>query len=107
MESCQRARAVVQQEETMAIMIQGDPERNRQRIALLEALVRRQHEALAFYADPEIYFAIGFFPDPPAGEFMDDFGETELGVKPGKRARAVLAEGEKWGAGESKPDPVG
>ncbi|NIT77287.1 MAG: hypothetical protein GWN58_22810 [Anaerolineae bacterium] len=47
-------------------------------------------QALSFYADPETYFAIGFFPDPPNGEFMDDFSETELGVKPGKRARIAL-----------------
>lgn len=49
-------------------------------------------EALEFYADPETYFAIGFFPDNPAGDFMDDFEETEeLGFKPGKRARAALS----------------
>lgn len=49
-------------------------------------------EVLSFYANPETYFAIGFFPDNPAGEFMDDFSETglELGLKPGKRARDVL-----------------
>ncbi len=47
-------------------------------------------KALEFYADPETYFAIGFFPDPPNGEFMDDFSETELGYKPGKRARIAL-----------------
>lgn len=49
-------------------------------------------EALEFYADPATYFAIGFFPDPPNGDFMLDFDETELGAKPGKRARATLAE---------------
>ncbi len=52
--------------------------------------VREVIEALRFYADPDTYFAIGFFPDPPNGEFMDDFEETHLGAKPGKRARAAL-----------------
>ncbi len=47
-------------------------------------------EALAFYADPNTYFAIGFLPDPPNGEFMGDFSVTELGQKPGKLAREVL-----------------
>ncbi len=67
-----------------------------------EALERARavREALEFYADPETYFAIGFFPNPPNGDFMDDFEELEgeLGhpdgstwVKPGKRARAALA----------------
>lgn len=49
-------------------------------------------EALEFYADPETYFAIGIFPDPPCGEFINDFSDTELGVKPGAKARAVLEE---------------
>jgi hypothetical protein len=48
--------------------------------------------ALQFYADPFTYFAIGFFPDYPAGALMDDFSETEeLEEKPGKLARDVLA----------------
>jgi hypothetical protein len=49
---------------------------------------------LAFYADPQTYFAITFIPDPPNGEFMDDFNkcEDEYGewIKPGKRARKAL-----------------
>lgn len=53
--------------------------------------LHRLEDALTFYADPETYFAIGFMPDRPCGEFMDDFEETpELGWKPGKRARAAL-----------------
>lgn len=49
-------------------------------------------EALGFYANPETYFAIGMFPDPPCGAFMEDFSETDdLGLKPGKLARAALA----------------
>lgn len=51
----------------------------------------RLREALEFYADPETYFAIGFWPDPPCGAFIDDGSETMgLGMKPGKRARIVL-----------------
>ena len=48
--------------------------------------------ALEFYADPTTYLAIGFFPDPPCGDFMDDFDDTgeEWGVRPGKIARAAL-----------------
>lgn len=48
-------------------------------------------EALYFYADPTTYAAIGFFPDPPNGAFMDDFEETGfLGDKPGKIARDAI-----------------
>jgi len=62
------------------------------RCAAAESRLARLVEALEFYADPTTYFAIGFFPDPPNGEFMDDFDETELGHKPGKLARTVLRE---------------
>lgn len=53
-------------------------------------------EALEFYADPDTYCAIGFFPDPPCGEFIDDFSddhgnENYRRPMPGKRARAALA----------------
>jgi hypothetical protein len=48
-------------------------------------------DALHFYADPETYFAISLIPDPPCGDFIEDFSETpELGMKPGKKAREVL-----------------
>lgn len=47
-------------------------------------------EVLYFYADPGTYFAIGFFPDRPCGDFMEDFSETHLGMKPGKRARDLF-----------------
>lgn len=58
-------------------------------------------EALFFYADPDTYFAIGFFPDPPCGGFMEDFSNDfgdQYGVDrdynhvPGKFARKVLKE---------------
>jgi hypothetical protein len=68
-------------------------------------------EALEFYADGETYLAIGFFPDPPCGEFMDDFSDVhdteycvmpdidDVDMRPGKRARAALdaLDGEKGG----------
>lgn len=56
------------------------------------ALPQDATEALEFYADPETYVAIGFLADRPAGAFMDDFDDTgELGLRPGKRARAALS----------------
>jgi hypothetical protein len=45
--------------------------------------------ALQFYADPETYYAIGFFPDPPCGDFIEDFDELR---KPGALARKTLIE---------------
>ena len=48
-------------------------------------------DAIHFYADPETYFAISLIPDPPCGDFIEDFSETpELGMKPGKKAREAL-----------------
>jgi hypothetical protein len=61
--------------------------------------LKSAEETLAFYGDPETYFAIGFLPDRPCGEFEDDFEELDgaLGhpgggswTKPGKRARAYF-----------------
>ena len=54
-------------------------------------------EALYFYADPDTYFAIGFFPDRPCGNFIDDFSDDH-GFNnydrpmSGKLARKVLFE---------------
>ena len=65
-------------------------------MAALKAENRRLRKALEFYADPETYFAIGFFPDRPCGSFMKDFSSvpTPWGhgtrKKPGKRARKAL-----------------
>lgn len=55
--------------------------------------ITRLVKALEFYADPETYFAIGFFPDRPCGDFIKDFSHIDksLGYKPGKLARKVLA----------------
>ena len=47
-------------------------------------------EVIKFYANPENYFAIGFFPDEPCGDFIHDFDKTEFGEKPGKKAREFL-----------------
>jgi hypothetical protein len=59
--------------------------------------IARMLETLAFYADPDSYFAIAFFSDKPCGEFMDDFDEeynqelcTYDRPMPGKRARICL-----------------
>jgi hypothetical protein len=52
-------------------------------------------EALEFYADPDSYFAVGFFIDRPAGGFADDFSDDHDGdyERPmaGKLAREVLS----------------
>lgn len=55
-----------------------------------EIKLKKLIEALEFYADPDTYFAIGFLPDRPCGEFINDGSETDLGIKPGKKARKVL-----------------
>jgi hypothetical protein len=57
--------------------------------------VKLMLDTLLFYAEPLTYFAIGFWPDRPCGEFMDDFSEArdQFGVertKPGKRARELF-----------------
>jgi hypothetical protein len=53
-------------------------------------------EALAFYADPDTYFAVAFAFDLPCGGFVADFSEDEKTVEynrpmPGKSAREALA----------------
>lgn len=85
-----------------------------QRATRLEEQNETLREALAFYADPETYFAIAFMADPPCGEFADDFEELDgaLGhpdggawTKPGKRAREAYAAvlGVPYPATEPKP----
>jgi hypothetical protein len=56
--------------------------------------VERLRGALEYYADPATYFGIGFFPDPPCGDFINDGSETDLGMKPGAKAREALKESE-------------
>lgn len=60
------------------------------RLADAEERENGLRKALEFYATPETYLAIGFLPDPPCGEFIDDFSETDLGERPGKLARKAL-----------------
>ena len=53
--------------------------------------------AVTFYANPDTYFAIGFFPDKPCGGFLDDFSEDHGSenydrAMPGKLARQTLSE---------------
>ena len=60
------------------------------------AVNRQMYEALTFSADPESYFAIGFLPDKPCGDFADDFSDDHghediKGFRPGRRARAAIA----------------
>ena len=61
-----------------------------------EEKLNKALEVIKFYANPENYFAIGFFPDPPCGEFVNDFSEYDYehpdmdGERPGKRAREFL-----------------
>ena len=60
---------------------------------IAEARVAELEAALQFYADPETYVAIAFWPDPPCGAFMEDFShvDDDWGDRPGKRARAALS----------------
>lgn len=63
-----------------------------------EAERDRLRATIEFYANPDTYFAIGIMPDPPCGEFMDDFsthegiGYSDGDQRPGKRAREALAD---------------
>lgn len=68
---------------------------------------QRLADALRFYADPESYFGIGFFTDPPCGNFANDCNEVAdatgyVYMRPGKLARAALTahEAEKAGPDE-------
>lgn len=57
----------------------------------LEEKIAKLGHALMFYAMPETYIAVGFRPDPPCGDIMDDFSDTGyLGHKPGKLARETM-----------------
>lgn len=68
-------------------------------IERLEAERDRLREALSFYASPDTYAAIAVFPDPPCGDFMEDFSEDEFTEgygrpMPGATARRALKESE-------------
>ena len=66
---------------------------------VIKRLLKERDEALAvlgFYADPNTYYAVTFFVDPPYGELADDISDCGLaGRKPGKRARIALGLEEK------------
>lgn len=53
----------------------------------LEEKLQEAVDIINFYADPMTYFAVAFLDDKPSGEIMQDFSETELGFKPGEKAR--------------------
>lgn len=60
-----------------------------------EQMVRDLAEALIFYADPESYFAVGFWFDRPCGDFAEDFDGNHNNSMfdrdmPGAKAREVL-----------------
>lgn len=52
-----------------------------------DEMLKELIKVLDFYGDPDTYFAIGFFPDHPCGELMEDFDEYK---KPGARARKLF-----------------
>jgi hypothetical protein len=64
---------------------------------VLRTRLREALEVVAFYGDPDSYFAIAIWPDRPAGNFADDFSDVDsLGYfyerdMPGKKARELLA----------------
>ena len=63
--------------------------------------IEKLADALWFYADPDTYFAIGFFSDKPCGEFIDDFSDDHGfnqydRAMPGKLARQVLKETDEY-----------
>jgi hypothetical protein len=57
----------------------------------LQKRLLRTEEALDFYGDPETYYAVAVIPDPPCGDFVNDFSEVDGVLRPGKRAREVLS----------------
>lgn len=70
----------------------------------LTRIERMMWDVLQFYGDWESYFAIGFLPDPPCGEFVTDFSEVgQYGQRPGKRAREVLNQVEAILAARDQP----
>lgn len=71
-----------------------------ERVTSLEAERDKWHdiainlaEAVAFYADPDSYFALMITADRPCGAFADDVSEDETYGRhmPGAKARAALA----------------
>lgn len=56
----------------------------------LDRALREAILTLDFYGNPGSYIGIGFTEDRPCGDFAKDFSNTDLGQKPGKRARAAF-----------------
>jgi len=76
------------EEKTMACLTLKEWSDMNNKIKELEVKLKSAIEIIAFYGDPDTYFAVGFFPDRPCGEIMEDFSETlEDGEKPGRKAR--------------------
>ena len=75
---------------------QNDGKQVQHEISLAFREIHRLRQALMFYADPDSYFAIAVWGDPPCGAFADDFGPHGFpeydadDERPGKRARAAL-----------------
>lgn len=59
-------------------------------------MIKKLIKTLYFYANPETYHAISFFPDSPCGGFLDDFtieaGSIYDRPMPGAKARRLLEE---------------
>ena len=70
----------------------SDIEYNDDDFKFISKLTKKQicnlFEVALYYSDEDIYFAMGFFPDPPCGDFLNDF-DKETG-NPGNFAREVL-----------------
>lgn len=74
--------------------IPGEPSESGGAIDTAIRLLSDYVSALAFYAEPNTYFATAFMFDRPAGAFEEDFSYDEEYQRPmpGKLARQVL----KW-----------
>lgn len=76
---------------------EGKPDRLSDQLDEAADRIEALEKALAFYANPWTYVAIAFLPDPPCGEFIQDFGPHDCEEDPlfetnraGVRARKAL-----------------
>lgn len=80
----------------------------RQYIKFLEEALDKCVAVLEMYADPQSYFGVAVWPDPPCGAFGDDFSEHDdpyIDIPrevPGKAAREILDELLKGGLTEEE-----
>ena len=86
---------------------EADLNRWRHEVKLARKIARVALDALVFYANPETYFGIGWRHDPPAGDWMKDFNDTEDGYKPGKRARRAIEKLRAFMPAQSESDSDG